>query len=88
VRLEGAPAKNPSFWISHTQMTNTYQKVGNFWLPVHKDATTDVRLGGKAVLAIDYSGYHVTSNALGSLEASSWALFGIPRPDSPSLPQR
>jgi hypothetical protein len=88
VRLEGAPAKNPSFWISHTQMTNTYQKVGNFWLPVHKDATTDVRLGGKAVLAIDYSGYHVTSNALGSLEASSWALFGTPRPDSPSLPQR
>ncbi len=30
MRLEGAPAKNPSFWISHTRLANTYQKVGNF----------------------------------------------------------
>ncbi len=75
-RLEGQPAKNPSFWISHTEMANTYGKIGDFWLPVHKDATTDVRLGGKAVLAIDYSGYHVTPGPR-SFEASSWTLFGI-----------
>lgn len=87
VRLEGAPAKNPSFWISHTEMANTYSKIGDFWLPVHKDATTDVRLGGKAVLAIDYSGYRITQNPKSSLEASSWTLFGIPRPD-PAADQR
>jgi hypothetical protein len=78
VRLEGEPAKNPSFWVSHTQMANTYQKVGEYWLPVHKDATTDVRLGGKAVLAIDFSGYRITERPRGSLEASSWSLFGLP----------
>jgi hypothetical protein len=80
IRLEGEPAKNPSFWVSHTQMANTYQKVGDYWLPVHKDATTDVRLGGKAVLAIDFSGYRITENPRGSLEASSWSLFGLPAP--------
>lgn len=82
VRLEGEPAKNPSFWVSHTQMANTYQKVGDYWLPVHKDATTDVRLGGKAVLAIDFSGYRITEKSGGSLQATSWTLFGLPEPDS------
>ncbi len=82
VRLEGEPAKNPSFWVSHTEMANTYQKVGEYWLPVHKDATTDVRLGGKAVLAIDFSGYRITEKPRGSLEASSWTLFGLPDPAS------
>ncbi len=82
VRLEGEPAKNPSFWVSHTQMANTYQKLGDYWLPVHKDATTDVRLGGKAVLAIEFSGYRITEKPRGSLEASSWTLFGLPDPVS------
>lgn len=80
VRLEGEPAKNPSFWISHTEMANTYQKIGDFWLPVHKDAVTDVRMGGKAVLAIDYSRYRITPSPKGSLEASSWMLFDAPQP--------
>lgn len=82
VRLEGEPAKNPSFWVSHTQMANTYQKLGEYWLPVHKDATTEVRLGGKAVLAIDFSGYRITEKSRGSLEASSWTLFGLPDRDA------
>ncbi|HVO59312.1 MAG TPA: sigma-E factor regulatory protein RseB domain-containing protein [Terriglobales bacterium] len=88
VRLEGEPAKNPSFWVSHTQMANTYQKLGDYWLPVHKDATTDVRLGGKAVLAIDFSGYHITEKPRGSLEASSWTLFGLPSPDTRTTDHR
>ncbi|MBV9482212.1 MAG: hypothetical protein JO249_15905 [Acidobacteria bacterium] len=70
-RLEGEPAKNPSFWVSHTEMANTYQKVGDYWLPVHKDATSEVRFGGKAVLAIDYSGYQITANPRSELQASS-----------------
>ena len=88
VRLEGEPAKNPSFWVSHTQMANTYQKLGDFWLPVHKDATTEVRLGGKAVLSIDFSGYRITENTRGSLEASSWKNWVGLLSDSPSADQR
>ena len=82
VRLEGEPAKNPSFWVSHTQMANTYQKVGDYWLPIHKNATSDVRLGGKAMLAIDFSGYRITEKPRGSLEASSWSVFGLPEHNS------
>jgi len=88
VRLEGEPAKNPSFWVSHTQMANTYQKLGEFWLPVHKDATTDVRMGGKAVLAIDFSGYRITEKPRGSLEASSWMLFGLADPSAHAANRR
>lgn len=88
VRLEGEPAKNPSFWVSHTQMANTYQKLGEYWLPVHKDATTEVRMGGKAVLAIDFSGYRITEKPRGSLEASSWTLFGLANPATPTSDHR
>ncbi len=88
VRLEGQPAKNPSFWISHTQMANTYQKLGDFWLPVHKDASSDVRLGGKAVLTIDYSDYRITQNSKSPLEAFSEELFGIARPTPPAEDRR
>jgi hypothetical protein len=87
VRLEGTPAKNPSFWVSHTEMANMYQKVGDFWLPLHKDATTDVRLGGKAVLAIDYSAYRVNAAPKGSFEASR-LVPATPRPDSEAADQR
>jgi MucB/RseB N-terminal domain len=87
VRLEGEPAKNPSFWVTHASMANTYQKIGDFWLPAHKDATSDVRLGGKAVLAIDFSGYRVIANPKGSLEASR-LLLGMPRPAPSPVDQR
>jgi len=59
-RIEGEPAKNPSFWISHTQIEHRYTKVGDFWLPAHNQSITQVRLGGKAVLTIDYTDYEIT----------------------------
>jgi hypothetical protein len=59
-RIEGEPAKNPSFWISHTQIQHRYTKVGDFWLPAHNQSITQVRLGGRAVLTIDYTDYELT----------------------------
>jgi hypothetical protein len=58
--IESEPAKNPSFWISHTQIEHRYTKVGDFWLPAHNQSITQVRLGGKAVLTIDYTDYEIT----------------------------
>jgi hypothetical protein len=80
VRLEGEPSKSPSFWIGRSRMTYEYRKIGDFWLPVHKDSHTDVRLGGKAVLAIDYSDYRVTP-ARRTLEAAGRA-FAMPQATS------
>jgi hypothetical protein len=72
-RMQGEPAKNPSMWVSHTQIEYRWAKIGGFWLPVHNESVTQVRMGGKAVLTIDYTDYQVTgatrSNARGSSES-------------------
>ena len=59
-RIEAQPAKNPSFWISSTAIHHRYEKTGSFWLPAQNESDTDVRVGGKAVLKIDYGKYDVT----------------------------
>jgi hypothetical protein len=60
-RIEAAPAKNPSFWIKDTTIEHVYIKVGDFWLPSSNHSTTDTRLGGRAVLTIDYTDYKITA---------------------------
>jgi hypothetical protein len=59
VKIEAEPAKRPSFWISRTQIHHVYTKIGDFWLPVENQSTTDVRLGGVATLTIRYTNYKV-----------------------------
>ncbi len=61
VRIEARPAKNPSFWISRTNIEHHYGKHGEFWLPATNRSTTKVRLGGEAVLTITYQDYQITS---------------------------
>ncbi len=60
-RIEAEPAKNPSWWIRRTRIQHQYAKVGGFWLPAHNQSLSQVRLGGKAVLDIEYLGYQITS---------------------------
>jgi hypothetical protein len=62
-RIEAAPARNPSFWISSTAIHHKYTKTGDFWLPAKNESDTDVRVGGKAVLTIDYGTYEVAPSA-------------------------
>jgi hypothetical protein len=61
-RIQGEPAKNPSFWISHTSVDHRYRKFGDFWLAVHNESVTQVRLGGKATLSIDYADYQISGS--------------------------
>ena len=58
-RLAAQPAKNPSFWVSRTEIDTRYGKVGDFWLPMHNESVTHVRLGGDAVLQIEYTDYQI-----------------------------
>jgi hypothetical protein len=72
VRMEGAPAKNPSFWIKETKIEQLYTKVGDFWLPLSNRSASSIRLGGSANLTIDYRDYKITSAApLAASNASS-----------------
>lgn len=63
VKIEVKPAKNPSFWITHTQILETFAKTGNSWLPERNRSETKVRIGGTAVFMIDYGTYQMESNA-------------------------
>jgi hypothetical protein len=59
-KIEAQPARNPSFWISSTAIDHHYAKTGEFWLPAENRSETKVRVGGTAVLTIDYGTYEVT----------------------------
>jgi outer membrane lipoprotein-sorting protein len=59
VKMETEPAKNPSFWISRTSISSSSVKTDGFWLPGQTRSETKVRVGGTAVLTIDYGTYKV-----------------------------
>lgn len=60
-RMEVQPGKNPSFWISKTVIHHTNAETGGFWLPQQNRSETKVRIGGTAVLTIDYGTYQLVS---------------------------
>ena len=60
VRIEGQPARNPSFWVHDVHFVHTYQRVGQFWLAASTDTTSEVRIFGRSELTITNSDY--TSN--------------------------
>ena len=66
-RIDAEPAKNPSFWTKKSQIHHQYQKIGEFYLPVLNQTTTEVRLGGKAVLTIRYQDYKLNSPSAGTI---------------------
>jgi outer membrane lipoprotein-sorting protein len=63
VRIEGEPAKNPSFWIKKTEVQHRYVKVNDFWLPAENHTESLIRLGGRAILSIEYKDYKITKAA-------------------------
>jgi hypothetical protein len=56
-RIEGEPAKKPSFLVRRTIFVHEFAKFGDFWFPVHHRSETDLLLLGRAVLEISYFDY-------------------------------
>lgn len=66
-RIEGIPAKNPSFWIKNIHVTLQYALLKGMWVPVSFDAIATVRLKGPYTLAgltIQVSDPQTTSKAV------------------------
>jgi len=59
-RMSGEPQRNPSMWVSHTEIEYRWAKEEGFWLPIYNESVTQVRMGGKATLTIQYNDYQVT----------------------------
>jgi ribonuclease HI len=68
-RIEGEPSKNPSIWITKTEIRHNYQKVEDFWLPVENQSVSSLRFGGRATLTITYQEYEI--NAAHSVKENS-----------------
>jgi hypothetical protein len=50
-RIEGVPAKSPSFWLKNIHITLQYAQIGGMWVPVSFDAIATVRFLGQYTLA-------------------------------------
>jgi outer membrane lipoprotein-sorting protein len=69
MRVEGKPAKNPSFWTKSVHFVHQYEKNGSFWFPASNRSVTDARIFGRADLTIEYFDYIVDSQTLSASAA-------------------
>lgn len=59
VRIQGEPAKNPSWWLNHSSFESNYVRRGDVWLPAKNVSSSHVRIGGEATMTIEYGTYPV-----------------------------
>jgi hypothetical protein len=71
VRVEGSPAKNPSFWTKSTHFVQTYKKSGPVWFPVSTQSTTEVRVFGTTNVNIEYFNYAPKKQSSENIVASA-----------------
>jgi len=78
-RIEGEPAKNPSWWTKRNDIQHSYKKWGDFWLPARNETVTQLRIVGRAWLTIEYKDYEITEvrsvQATSPVEASATVTF-------------
>ena len=60
VRVEGQPARSPSFWVRSVHFTHTYQKIGQFWLASCTHSVSDIKVFGTSELTIENSSYKLS----------------------------
>jgi len=74
-RIEGEPAKNPSWWTKRNVIHVTYEKQGDFWLPVRNETVTQVRILGWSLLTIIYQDYQILETRDAPTRPSSEGIF-------------
>lgn len=57
VRMEGQPAKKPSFWVREASFVRRYAKIGSYWLPVSLESVSKIFIIGASTLSIEYGDY-------------------------------
>jgi hypothetical protein len=57
IRVDGKPAKNPSFWVKSVHFVHDYDKNGSFWFAASDHSVTDVRIFGATEMTIEYFDY-------------------------------
>ena len=75
IRIEGKPARNPSFWVRSVHFERTYQKVGKFWLALSTRANSKLRIFGDSILTIDTSDYRLKAPVTNAIQSHEQAAF-------------
>lgn len=57
LRVEGEPAKKPSFWIRNIRFSHTYAKNGPYWFAARTQSVTRVLFFGETEVTINYFDY-------------------------------
>lgn len=70
-RIEGTPARNPSFWTRSIRIVHRYGKTGPFWLPILNHSRAEARIFGSTEVTIEYFGYVLNESAISSSEQTS-----------------
>jgi hypothetical protein len=55
VRIQGSPAKRPSFWARQIQIDHRYRRIDGMWLDDSLESISDVLVAGRSSLRIQYS---------------------------------
>ncbi len=78
VKIAGHPAKNPSFWIKRVDFVRSYQKVGEFWLPLRDETNAELKIFGEKVLIINHGNYAINEGEPFGERAQAPAGDGLP----------
>lgn len=57
IRIEGEPAKNPSFWVRKTSFVHQNSLVEGHWVPALNTSESSIRFFGDSTTRIVYGGY-------------------------------
>lgn len=60
LRIEGEPAKNPSFWVKDVHLTLNFNEVAGMWMQTETHAVARLRFGGEYKLTSHDLNYDVT----------------------------
>jgi hypothetical protein len=71
VRVEGEPAKSPSFWIKSIHFVHQYAKDGPYWFPAYDRSVSDARFFGSTEVRIEYFNYEPNGASLAQREPDS-----------------
>jgi len=55
VRVQGSPAKRPSFWTRKIQIDRRYKRIDGMWLDATLESISDILIAGRSTLNIQYS---------------------------------
>jgi hypothetical protein len=61
VRIQGAPAKNPTWLMGSARFDYRYGRNGVFWLPQRSVTVSHLRIGGEITLTVDYGTYQIAA---------------------------